>query len=131
MINPNPFSTLWVSFLGRDKPTKSSIVLLTVSIQTALKKAVTKKTKQSKETASKDLEEKKSKPPPKSDKNSLVIRKWIGSVNYHKLPKETILVTFGMSRLWGSLSSRAHFFRWIVTFGEQTTLYQVGAIELF
>ena len=40
MINPNPFSTLWVSFLGRDKPTKSSIVLLTVSIQTALCKTL-------------------------------------------------------------------------------------------
>jgi len=52
-------------------------------------------------------------------------------VSHRKLPKETTFVTSGISRLWGSLLSGDHYFRRVVTFGEQKTFYKVGRNERF
>ena len=43
----------------------------------------------------------------------------------------TTLVNFGISSLCGSLLLDDLYFRRVVTFGEQKTLYKVGATELF
>ena len=51
--------------------------------------------------------------------------------SYRKVPIVATLVTFGISSLWGLLLSGGHYFRGVVTFGEQKSFTNKAGTSFF